>query len=142
MANNTNAKTIRTNLKGVLVTTLGYQFQDISSDPTIETTPLVTMRLQNIEAENNFNENAKFFTMFFDLIITKNGNNEDTMEEAMIDIFFDLRTNITETTLGSGLSALSAVTWVSVENGLFSDQDDTRTINQLFYNISVRFREV
>jgi len=130
---------INTNLRLVLSSTIGWNLEDMSDDPDLETTPLVVIDYGNIFFAEDSGEQPKYIELPVILSVIKSELTKVARDLAFFSQVVSIRNNVTVDALNTGdLSVSKLITRVlSGEPG--SDQE--KNILTTTYPITMRFRE-
>lgn len=131
---------IQTNLRSIITTTIGYNLENISSDPDVETTPNVFIDIEGEDYGDNHEESKKSNELLIRLLTIYRGLSNVLINSKFFEITYNFRSSITVDNLNVGDLAVSKlVTWVTHLEARKSVDNLLMTVN---YNLNIRYKEI
>lgn len=139
MADLDTIKAIEDNLTAI-ITAQGFNFEDSSTDPKVETTPVATLLFRGETFEYAHGQKPIYNELEYEVVVNFNTSATATARDKAAEHGHKLRENITVNALNVG--SLAASKLVSRVDHQGYDAEYNRPVLRVSYRLKIRYREL
>lgn len=131
-------KSIEDNLTAI-ITAQGFNFEDSSSDPKAETTPVATLLFKSEDFDYTHGQKPLYNELGYEIVANYSVSAPSTARDKAAEYGHKLRENITVNALNTG--ALASTKLVSRIDHQGYDVEYSKPIVRVIYKLKIRYRE-